>query len=116
LNIIDSLKQSISQLNKALPADYPKLATATTTEVSFDTEICTPDQVPNTLALWKLPAEVHDFMLQLSFSEEAVFKTYNFVVQNGDAHLDEFVASGKNINNLVTMTYMKVTAKATGIQ
>lgn len=48
--------------------------------------------------------------------EEAVFKTFHFVVQNGEAHIDEYVASGKNVNNVVTMTYMKVVSQTTTIQ
>lgn len=116
IDLIASLKNSIAQLNTPLPGDYPRLASVPATQVSFDTQQTTPANVPTVLRNWQLPAEVYNFMLQISFMEEAVFKTFHFVVSNGQSHVDEYVASGKNINSVVTMTYMKVVSQASTIQ
>jgi hypothetical protein len=106
ISLIDSIMKSIDKLNVPLPAKFEDLATATATNTKFGTDQCTPELVPAILKKWNLPTEVYNFMLQISFSEVAVYKTYHFVVKDGIAHLDEYVASAKNINNVVTMAYM----------
>ncbi len=110
------MKTAIGQLATPMPDNFYSLCANVVSTVRQDIQSTTVDGVDLQLAIWNLPPEVSSFLANIKFSEDVVYQTYRFALQNGNSELQEFIASGKNNGESIIMAYMKVLVQGTAIQ
>jgi hypothetical protein len=107
-DLVNAMKSAIGQLATPMPGNFNSLCTNVVSTVSQDIQSTTMDGVDGLLATWNLPPQVSSFLANIKFSEDVVYQTYRFALQNGNSELQEFIASGKNNGESIIMAYMKV--------
>lgn len=76
-------------------------------EAFFDIKHTNPDKVSEDLKNWNLPKDAYDYLMTIAFSGNTDFKVNKFIVEKGYGELDEFVVTGKNVNNNVELMILK---------
>ena len=107
-DLVNAMKTAIGQLATPMPDNFYSLCANVVSTVRQDIQSTTVDGVDLQLAIWNLPPEVSSFLANIKFSEDVVYQTYRFALQNGNSELQEFIASGKNNGETIIMAYMKV--------
>ena len=107
-DLINSLKSAIEALNTPMPPIFNSLEKNLIATSSSDIKLTDMDGVDGVLAAWNLPKEVSSFLSNIKFAESVTYQTYRFALKTGASSLQEFVASGKNNGNSITMAFIKV--------
>jgi len=115
-DLISSLKSAIGALNTPMPPAFNSLAKNVVATSSSDIKLTDMAGVDGVLASWNLPKEVASFLSNIKFAESVTYQTYRFALKTGASSLQEFVASGKNNGNSITMAFIKVNVQGTPIQ
>lgn len=108
LDLLNSLKAAINELNTPLPANFNSLCTNVITNVNTDIQQTDVNGIDALLARWALPQQITDFLRNIKWSEDVRYQTYKFAIQKGESRLQEFVASGKNNKGRILLSFIRV--------
>ena len=112
-DLINSMKQQASALAVGEPGNWQAyLQAPIQSSAAKDIQITTPEGVDGVLQSWGLPQQVRDFLANIKYAESVDYQTFRFVMQLGRSTIDEFVASGRNYNGKVQLSFIKVNASA----
>ena len=114
-DLLVSMRNEQSRVSVVMPPNTASLLSHMNTTHSYRMGAASAENLDAMIQSWKLPEDISAMFAQSAFALTEQFQTFTFNVAPSYSYYEQWIGATKNVDYVVTITYMHVVATATPI-